>query len=120
MDHKLGKIPETRFLEHVNLVYGLAGLLLAAVSWWTTRFEVVLGFLAGGGWVLVTALFYILADLRRQMSALEEQLARRDDEIADMKLQIQEWRSVATADSDTLNKFVSRALPQASAVARKR
>lgn len=120
MANKSDKPPERQLLEYGNLVYGIVGLLLAAVSYWTTRFEVVLGFIAGGGWALVTALFMFLADLRRQITALEAEVQRRDDEIADLKLQTKEWRSVATADSDTLNKFVSKALPPVAAVARKR
>lgn len=120
MDKNPGRSPETRILEYGNLVYGIVGLLLAGLSYWTTRFEVVLGFIAGSGWVLVTVLFVFLAELRRQITALEEQIKRRDDEIADLKLQTKEWRAVATADSDTLNKFVNKALPQVAAVPRRR
>lgn len=120
MNNKVNKPPERQFLEYGNLVYGIAGLLLAVVSYWTTRFEVVLGFIAGGGWVLVTVMFIFVAELRRKIISLNDEIKQRDDEIADLKQQTKEWRAVATADSDTLNKFVSKALPQVAAVARRR
>ena len=103
--------PELRILEYGNLVYGVVGLIVLFVSYWTTKFEVILGFMAGAGWILVTALLGIIQMLRRTISKLEAQADLRETEIADVRASLAEWRGVAQNDSTTLKRFVEKAFP---------
>lgn len=99
--------------------YGLAvvgglGSLVGIAALFTKDLVVLLAFVAGTGWVLAIPLLVMirretrLADnLKADVQALREE---KDAEAGDLRRQISEWRTIATQDSDSLNRFVSRAV----------
>jgi len=96
------------------MVLGGLGSLVAIATIFTKELVTLLAFIAGTGWVLAIPLLVIIKknsatieDLRTDLKAVRE---AKDVECSDLRQQISEWRTIATQDSESLNRFVSRAV----------
>ena len=105
------KKPDERWVEYGLTAFGAVGTILGLGTWLGARFDILLAFVAGGGWAFVIALLVLGARTRKEINRLEI-------EVTDLRRQTQEWRSIALNDSTTLNNFVMRAFPEPRARAR--
>ena len=82
-------------------VLGALGTVVGVLGWLLRDFLILLAFVAGAGWALCISLLVLQRRAEREGE-------RRETEIADLRLQVSEWKSVATKDSETLNAVVTR------------
>ncbi len=96
------------------MVLGGLGSLVGIATIFTKDLVTLLAFIAGTGWALAIPLLVIIKknsetvdDLRADLKGVRD---AKDVECGDLRQQISEWRTIATQDSDSLNRFVSRAV----------
>lgn len=106
--------PDESWVKNGLLVLGALGALVGVGAVLTQDLLILLAFVAGTGWVVSIPLLVIigrngreLGDLRADIKTLR---AASETEARDLRQQIAEWRTIATQDSDSLNRFVSRAV----------
>lgn len=108
------KSPDEGWITNGLLVFGALGTLVGIGSLLTKDLTVLLAFVAGGGWLLAIPLMVIIRRNSREMKNLSEELdtlrTTSETEARDLRQQISEWRTIATQDSDSLNRFVARAV----------
>lgn len=96
------------------LVLGALGTFVGIGSWLTQDALLLLAFVAGAGWMLAIPLLVIIRyksnDLAQTQTDLKSLREASETEARDLRQQISEWRTIATQDSESLNRFVSRAI----------
>lgn len=96
------------------LVLGALGTFVGIGSWLTQDVLLLLAFVAGAGWMLAIPLLVIIRyksnDLAQTHNELKSLREDSETEARDLRQQISEWRTIATQDSESLNRFVSRAI----------
>lgn len=95
-------------------VLGGLGSLVGIAALFTKDLLILLAFVAGTGWILAIPLLVMIRreaqmteDLRAELQSVRGEKAAEAEEL---RRQISEWRTIATQDSDSLNRFVSRAV----------
>lgn len=100
-----------KWVEYGLLVIGAFGTIFGVFTYFGASTLAAMSFLAGAGWLLVAPLLIMAARRRVELSRLET-------ELKDVREQSYEWRLIATNDSDSLNKIISRTMPKPRAMAR--
>lgn len=105
---------EDGWITNGLLVFGALGTLVGIGSVLTKDLTVLLAFTAGGGWLLAIPLLVIIQRNSREQRQLKLDIAKlretTETEARDLRQQISEWRTVATLDSERLNRFVAKAV----------
>lgn len=115
--------PADNWITSGLLVMGALGTFVAIGSWLAEDPLVLLAFVAGGGWLLVLPLLVMNRRDAREKHDLRaeaaEAIEKRETEIRDLRQQVSEWRTVATQDSESLNRFVNSAVAMPRVVPRR-
>ncbi|WEX77973.1 hypothetical protein PYH37_002817 [Sinorhizobium numidicum] len=110
----MGKSIDEDWVKNGLLVFGALGTLVGIGGWLTQDLTLLLAFVAGAGWTLAVPLLVIVGRNSRELSDLRREIATTREaseaEARDLRQQISEWRTIATQDSESLNRFVSRAV----------
>jgi hypothetical protein len=119
----MGEAPGDDWIKTGLTVFGALGALVGILTFLTSDFLVLLAFLAGGGWLLSIPLMVIIrrngyerAALRQELTTLRE---NSETDTRDLRQQITEWRTIAMQDSESLNRFVARAIEMPHVVPRR-
>jgi hypothetical protein len=104
------------WLANGLLVFGALGTVVGIGGWLTQDLTLLLAFVAGGGWLLSIPLLVIVRKTSAELSDLRHQ---SETEVIDLRQQIAEWRTIATQDSDSLNRFVARAVEMPTVLPRR-
>ncbi len=119
----MGKSPDEGWITNGLLVFGALGTLVGIGSLLTRELTVLLAFVAGGGWLLAIPLMVIIRRNSRELKSLRQELdtlrKTSETDARDLRQQISEWRTIATQDSDSLNRFVARAVEMPQVVPRR-
>lgn len=119
----MGKSPDEGWIANGLLVFGALGALVGIGSLLTRDLTVLLAFVAGGGWLLAIPLMVIIRRNSRELKTLRQELdtlrTTSETDARDLRQQISEWRTIATQDSDSLNRFVTRAIEMPHVVPRR-
>ncbi|MBN8180074.1 hypothetical protein [Roseibium aggregatum] len=99
MEHR----PEESWITNALLVLGALGTLVGIGGWLLKDLLLLVSFVAGAGWALSIPLLVMLRRSWRELRA-------RETEVADIRRQAEEWRTVATQDSKTLERVVAKAM----------
>ena len=119
----MGKSPDEGWIANGLLVFGALGTLVGIGTVLTKDLTVLLAFVAGGGWLLAIPLMVIIRRNSRELASLRQELddlrVTSETDASDLRQQISEWRTIATQDSDSLNRFVARAVEMPHVVPRR-
>lgn len=111
------------WIKNSLLILGAVGAIIGIGTWLSADINILLAFIAGGGWFFVLSLLVLVRRSDTQILRLRDEIlqltSKKETEAQDLRQQIHEWRTIATQDSESLNRFVSKAFPMPKITARR-